>query len=305
MSFFASPNPNLLDSHSSASTLINCPITIHQFIEWINTYRFPYYDIKKYLPPSMHATGRDRFNLEKTNIHSGNIFFYYNNFLQRVVKSYLTRCIFSSPVYFNELLLHVCQIYCQQLYFPFDQHTQRFFQTLSQKIIRTKSTGRQFLSSSIDIELSALVMIIILLLHRSIHDQFVDEFIQENFAEKNLFSYSVWLKNLNELIALQSIRYYQFYGRNSVLVDSKTHNRSKLRYMSSLSKIFDGNLQSINADINTRENHLRQILTNNCQPNSLIYAFHTKEFFLKYFQDIPSSMIFFFLHSIITIVVVL
>ena len=237
----------------------------------------------------MHATGRDRFNLEKTNIHSGNFFFYYNHFLQPVIKPYLTRCIFSSSTYFNELLLHFCQIYCQQLYFPFDESTRLFFQSLVQKIIRTKSTGRRFLSTTIDIELSALVMIIILVLFRSIHDHLLDEFIHENFPKKNLFSYSQWLKNLNELIALQSIRYYQFYGRNSVLVDAKTHNRSKLRYMSSLSKIFDDNLHSINADNNTREKHLRQILANNCQSGSLVYAMHTKEFFVEHFREIPSS----------------
>ena len=234
----------------------------------------------------MNATGRDRFNLEKMNIHSGNFFFYYNTILQPVIKPYLSRCLFSSSTYFYDILLHLCEIYCQQIYFPFDQHTRMYFQSICQRIVRTKSAGRRFLSTSIDLELSALAMIILLLLLRSINDHLLDRFIQENFPDKNFFSYSLWLKNLNELISIQSIRYYQFYGRTSVLLNAKTDNQSKIRYMQNLSKIFTENL---NADFNTRENDLQQILINNCKSGSLIYAIHSKQFFLEYFQTIPSG----------------
>lgn len=244
----------------------------------------------------MNATGRDRFNLEKMNIHSGNFFFYYNTNIQPVIKPYLSRCIFSSSSYLYDILLRLCEIYCQQIYFPFDQHTRMYFQSICQIIVRTKSTGRRFLSTSIDLELSALAMIILLLLLRSINDHLLDRFIQENFPETNFFSYSLWLKTLNELISIQSIRYYQFYGRTSVLIDAKTDNQSKIRYMQSLSKIFTDNLQTINTDINTRENHLQQILINNCKSGSLIYAIHSKQFFLEHFQTIPSGKFF---HSMV------
>lgn len=237
----------------------------------------------------MNATGRDRFNLEKMNIHSGNFFFYYNTILQPIIKPYIARCIFSSGSYLNEILLHLCEIYCREISFPFDQHTRKYFQSICHGIVRTKSTGRRFLSTSIDLELSALAMIIVLLLLRSINDHLLDRFIRENFPEKNFFSYSLWLKTLNELSSIQSIRSYQFHGRSSILVDTRTDNQSKIRYMQSLSKIFTDHRQIISTDLNTREIHLRQILINNCKSGSLIYAFDTRQFFLDYFQDIPSG----------------
>jgi hypothetical protein len=236
----------------------------------------------------MRATGRDRFNLEKMKIHSGNLFFYYNDFIQPVIKPYVSRCLFQSSSYFYAILIHFCEIYCQQIYFPFDDYTRIFFESICQRIIQTKSTGRRFLSTSFHIELSALAIIIIIILLRSINDHLLDEFIQ-NISKEKFFSYSLWLRNLNELISLESNRNYQFYGRNSVLLESITDNHSKLRYMKSLSKIFDQNVHSINEKIFERENHLRQILIENSKPGSLIYAIKTKEFFSEQFKDLSSS----------------
>jgi hypothetical protein len=235
----------------------------------------------------MRATGRDRFNLEKMKIHSGNLFFYYDDFIQPVIKPYISRCIFQSSAYFYEILIHFCEIYCQQIYFPFDHHTRTLFESICKRIIQTKSTGRRFLSTSFHIELSALSIIIIIILLRSINDHLLDQFIQN--ISKEFFSYSLWLQNLNELIYLQSIRNYQFYGRNSVLLESITDNHSKLRYMKSLSKIFDRTVQSSNEKILERENSIRQILIENSKPGSLIYAIKTKEFFTNEFKDLSSS----------------
>ena len=238
----------------------------------------------------MQASGRDRFNLEKMNIHSGNLFFYYNDFLQPVIKPYISRCIFQSSSYFYEILLHFCEIFSAQIYFPFDQHTRLIFQSLCQRIIQTKSTGRRFLSTSFHLELSALAMIIIIILHQSINDHLLDEFIQHN-SKGTFFSCSLWLKNLNELISLQSIRNYQFHGRNSILVESVTDNHSKLRYMKSLVKIFDQNVHLINEKIEERENHLREILKENAKAGSLLYAIKPKEFFSEQFKEFSSSKI--------------
>ena len=186
-------------------------------------------------------------------IHSGNLFFYYNDFIQPMIKPYISQCIFQSSSYFFEILIHFCEIYCQQIYFPFDHHTRILFESICKRIIQTKSTGRRFLSTSLHIELSALSIIIIIVLLRSINDHLLDEFIQQIFSKEKFFSYSLWLKNLNELIFLESIHNYQFYGRNSVLLDSITDNHSKLRYMKSLSKIFDQNQHLINEEIYERE----------------------------------------------------
>jgi len=243
----------------------------------------------------MRATGRDRFNLEKVTIHSGTLLFYYNSFIQPVIKPYISRCIFQSTSYFYELLLRICEIYCQQVYFPFDNDTRIIFQSICTIIIQTKSTGRHFLCTSFDIELTGLSIIIILILLRSINDHLLDEFIQNISRDKqDLFSYSLWLENLNELIYLESIRYYQFYGRTSVLLESITDNHSKLRYMKSLSKLFNRNIQLNNEktleQINEKENQIRQILIKNSKSGSLVYAMKTKEFFLKEFQHLSSSM---------------
>jgi hypothetical protein len=272
----------------SASTLIDCPITIKQLIEWINNKSLPYYDIKKELPSWMRATGRDRFNLEKMTIHSGNLFYYYHDFIQPVIKPYISRCLIQSSSYFYEILIHFCEVYCRQIYFPFDNYTRIYFDSICQRILQTKSTGRRFLSTSFHIELSALAIIITIILLRSINDHLLDEFIQ-NISKEKYFSYSLWLRNLNELISLQSNRNYQFHGRNSILLDSITDNHSKLRYMKSLSKIFEHNVHLINENIYQREQHIRQILIENCKPGSLIYAIKPQEFFSEQFNDISSS----------------
>ncbi|UJR09566.1 hypothetical protein I4U23_013801 [Adineta vaga] len=285
-----------------ASTLINCPITIKQLFEWINTNKLPYYNIKTYLPKWMQATGRDRFNLEKANIHSGNFMFYYEIFIQPVVKPYISQCIFQSSTYFYEILLHFCDIYCQQVYFPFDDDTRTFFQSMCTVIIRTKSTGRRFLCTSLDFELSAISMIIILILLRSINDHLLDEFIQ-NLSKNQLFSYSLWLQNLNQLIYFESIQYYQFSGRTSVLVDSITDNHSKIRYMKSLSKVFTRNVQITNEktteEINEKAEHIRQILIENAKTGSLVYAMKTKEFFVKHYPHLSIHSLSLFFETII------
>ena len=244
----------------------------------------------------MRATGRDRFNLEKLKIHSGNLFFHYNNFIQPMIKPYISQCLFQSSSYFYEILLHFCELYCQQIYFPFDHDTRTVFQSICTIIIQTKSTGRRFLCTSFDIELTALSIIIIIILLRSINDHLLDEFIQNIYKNnQELFSYSLWLQNLNELIYLESIRYYQFYGRTSVLLESITDNHSKLRYMKSLAKIFHRNIQVNNdktlEEIHEKEKQIRQVLINNCKPGSLVYAMNTKDFFFKQFQNLSSSML--------------
>ncbi|CAF1344617.1 unnamed protein product [Rotaria sordida] len=279
-----------------ACTLINCPITIKQLIEWINTNKLPYYNIKNYLPKWMRATGRDRFNLEKMNIHSGNLFFYYNNFIQPIIKPYISQCICQSLTYFYEILLHYCEIFCQQIYFPFDNYTRILFESICQRILEIKLTGHRFISTSFDIELTTISIIIIIILLRFINDNLLDEFIQHiNKRKENqqLFSYSLWLKNLNYLIYLQSIRYYQFYGRTSILLETITDNHSKLRYMKNLSKIFNHNIE-LNYEKNfekiyEKEKQIQQILIENSKPGSLIYVIKTKEFFLKEFQNLPSN----------------
>ncbi|CAF1002430.1 unnamed protein product [Adineta steineri] len=285
-----------------ASTLINFTITIKQLIEWINTSKLPYYNIKTYLPNWMRPTGRDRFNIEKFKIHSGNLFFYYNTFIQPVIKPYMSRYIFRLSSYFYEILLNCCEIYCKQLYFPFDHHTKILFQSICTIIIRTKSRGRRFLSTSFDMELTALSILIIIILLQSINDRLLDEFIQ-NIHQTKFFSYSLWLKNLNQLIYYESIRYYQFYGRSSVLLETITDNHSKLRYMKSLSKIFNQNIQMNNEkfleEISQKEDHVRQILLDNCKPGSLIYAMKTKEFFLKKFPNLSSNCLSSFFETIV------
>ena len=242
----------------------------------------------------MRATGRDRFNLEKMRIHSGNLFIYYNDFIQPILKPYISRCIFQSSSYFYQILIHICEIYCQQVYFPFDHDTRILFESICTIIIQTKSTGRRFLSTSLDLELSALSILILIILLRSINDRLLDEFIQNLDKEKKqLFSYSIWLTNLNQLIYLESIRYYQFYGQTSVLVQTITDNQSKSRYMKSLSKIFDRNIYLNNEktleQIKEREDQIRQVLINNAKPGSLVYAIKTKDFFLKEFPKLSSS----------------
>lgn len=279
--------------HSSACTLINCPITIKQLIEWINTNKLPYYNIKNYLPSWMRATGRDRFNLEKMTIHSGNLFFYYNDYIQPIIKSYISRSIFKSTNYFYDILMNICQIFSMQIYFPFDKYTQNLFESICKRIIQTKTSGRRFLSTSFHIELTALSIIIIIILLQSINDQLLDEFIQKKFSGK-FFSYSCWLKNLNELIYLESIRNYQFYGRNSVLLQSITDNHSKLRYMKHLSKIFDRTIKLTDEEIHEKEKEIREILIENSKTGSLIYAIKTKEFLSEQFNDMSSSKFTFF-----------
>ncbi|CAF0956337.1 unnamed protein product [Adineta ricciae] len=285
-----------------ASTLINCPITIKQLIEWINTNKLPYYNIKTYLPNWMRATGRDRFNLEKCNIHAGNLVFYYNDYIQPMIKPYISRCIFQSAAYLHTILLHFCELICQQVYFPFDDDTRTYFQSMCTIITQTKSTGRRFLCTTLDFEWSALTMIIILILLQSIYDELFDEFIQ-NLSNKHLFSYSLWLQNLNRLIYLESIRNYQFYGRTSVLLESITDNHSKLRYMKSLSKIFTRNIQVTNdttlEEVQEEENQIRKLLINNSKPSSLVYAMKTKEFFLKHYPHISSRSLSLFFETII------
>lgn len=274
----------------SACTLINCPITIRQLIEWINSNKLPYYNIKNYLPSWMPATGRDRFNLEKMKIHSGNLFFYYNDYIQPVIKPYIYRSIFQSSSYFYEILLNFCEIFSREIYFPFDKYTRILFESICKNIIQTKSSGRRFLSTSFHIELSALSIIIVIILLQSINDHLLDEFIQNISKEKyEFFSYTLWLENLNELIYLESIRNYQFYGRNSVLLQSITDNHSKLRYMKHLSKIFDRTIQLNNEQIYEKEKQIREILTENSKSGSLIYAINTKEFLSKQFTDLSSS----------------
>ncbi|CAF3635928.1 unnamed protein product [Rotaria socialis] len=279
-----------------ACTLINCPITIKQLIELTNTNKLPYYNIKTYLPNWMRATGRDRFNLEKMNIHSGNLFFYYTDFIQPVIKPYISKCIFQSSSYFYEILLHFCEIFCQQIYFPFDDHTRILFESMCRRILEKKSIGRRFLCSSFDMELTSISIIIVIILLRSINDSLLDEFIQHINKKENhqqLFSYSLWLQNLNYLTHLQSIRYYEFYGRKSVLLESITDNHSKLRYMKHLSKVFDRNVELNNEkkleEIYEKENQIRHILIENSKPGSLIYAIKPKEFFLQEFQHLSSN----------------
>ncbi|CAF1400234.1 unnamed protein product [Rotaria sp. Silwood1] len=279
-----------------ACTLINCPITIKQLIEWINTNKIPYYNIKTYLPEWMRATGRDRFNLEKMNIHSGNLFFYYNNCIQPIIKPYLYQSIFQSTTYFYEILLHYCKIFCQQIYFPFDKYTCILFESICHRIVEIKLTRQRFLSTSFDIELTSISIIIIIILLRFLNDYLLDEFIQhinKNNENQQLFSYKLWLKNLNYLIYLQSIRYYQFYGRKSILSETITDNHSKLRYMKNLSNIFNHNIELNNEkklhDIYEKEKEIQQILIENSKPGSLIYAINTKEFFLNKFQNLSSN----------------
>jgi ABC-type uncharacterized transport system ATPase subunit len=64
--------------------------------------------------------------------------------------------------------------------------------------------------------------------------------------------------------------------------------------MKSLSKLFNRNIQLNNEktleQINEKENQIRQILIKNSKSGSLIYAMKTKEFFLKEFQNLSSSM---------------
>ena len=242
----------------------------------------------------MRATGRDRFNLEKMNIHCGNLFFFYNNFIQPVIKPYLSECIFKSSNNFYQILLHFCEKYSQQIYFPFDNDTRILFESICKRIIQTKLNGKRFLCTSFDMELTALSIIIIIVLLRSINDHLLDEFIQNLYKDKlKFFSYSLWLQNLNTLNYLESIRSYQFYGRTSVLLESITDNHSKLRYMRSLSKVFDRNLR-INNDhileaIQEREKQIRDVLIENSKPGSLVYVMKTKEFFVNEFQNLSSS----------------
>ena len=276
--------------------LIDCPIPVKQLIEWINTSKLPYYDIKRSLPSWMHATGRDRFNLEKARIHPANFFLQYNAHLRPVVKPYIARCFFqSSPAYFYQVLLHVIELVCEQVYFPFDEHTRPFFDSMCKTILQAKSTGRRFLSTSLDIELAALLTLVVLVLLRSIHDPLLDQFLQNLPAQdkRPIFSCTSWLRLLNALARLESIRHYEFYGRTSVLVDSITDSHSKLRYTKSLSKIFDRNIhldhETMREDIREQENLIRQSLGKNAAPGSLEFAMKTDEFFTREFPDVSSS----------------
>ena len=239
----------------------------------------------------MRTSGRDRFNLEKMRIHPENFFLLYQDFLRPVLKPYFLRSIFQSSSYFYRILLHLCQISCKQIFFPYDDDTRPLFEALGRTIVRVEVSGRRLLCTSLDLELAALVMIIVIVLLRSIHDPLLDQFVQHHFREKrNFFSYSVWLRNLNALISLDSTRDYQFFGRTSVLVRSITHNRSKERYRTSLSKVFHGDARTTRGE----EKQIEQIeleLTNNCQSGSLIYAMKTEAFLRQAFahSDIASG----------------
>lgn len=252
----------------------------------------------------MRATGRDRFNLEKMNIHSGNLFFFYTSFIQPIVTPYISKSIFRSPSYFYEVLLHTCETFSKQIYFPFDDYTRLLFESICKRILERKSVGRRFLCSSFDIELAAISIIIIIVLLRSINDSLLDEFIQhinKNNTERSLFSYSLWLKNLNYLTYLQSIQYYQFYGRTSVLLESITDNHSKLRYIKHLSKIFERSVELNNEkkleEIRQKKIEIQKILIHNSKPGSLIYVMKPKEFFMKEFQHLSSSKLVRFLEK--------
>ena len=242
----------------------------------------------------MRATGRDRFNLEKMRIHSENLFSYYNDFIVPVIKPYISQCIFQSSSYFYEMLLRFCELYCHQVYFPFDEHTRLLFESMCTIIVEKTSTSERFLSTSFDMELISLSIIIMIILLHSINDRLLDDFIQHLYKErKQFFSYSLWLKNLNALIYLESVRYYQFYGRKSILMEAITDNHSKLRYMKYLIKIFDQNIEANNdkvlEQIHEQEKQIRQILIENSKPGSLVYAMKTKEFFSEEFQNLSSS----------------
>lgn len=276
--------------------LIDCPITFKQLIEWINSNKLPYYDIKRSLPSWMHATGRDRFNLEKARIHPANFFFLYNEHLRPVVTPYIARCLFQSSSYFSQVLLHAIERVCEQVYLPFDEHTRPFFVSMCKTILQGKSTGhRRFLSTSLDIELAALTTVVVLVLLRSINDPLLDQFLQNLPAndKRPIFSFAFWLRQLNVLARLESIRHYEFYGRTSVLVDSITDSHSKLRYTKSLSKIFERNIQldheNMRENIREQETLVRQSLSKNGMAGSLLFALHPDEFFTREFADAPSS----------------
>jgi hypothetical protein len=250
--------------------------------------------MKRFLPNWMRPTGRDRFNLEKMRIHTENFFFYYQESLRPIVELYVSRSIFQSHDYFYRILVHMCHTYCQQVYIPFDDDTRPFFESFSQRIVQVKSTGRRFLSTSLDFELTALVLIIVLILLRSICDPLLDEFLT-NYSPKTsmLFSYSVWMKHLHALIELESIRDYQFFGRTSILVNTTTDNHSKMRYMKSFSKVFNRHIQSTHdqqlEQINKHIHDIRQALSKNCVQGSLIYAMKAEEFFRREFPVYSSG----------------
>lgn len=234
----------------------------------------------------MRTTGRDRFNLEKMRIHPENFLVIYQDYLRPMLKPYLFRCIFQCQSYFYRILLHLCQISCKQIYFPYDDDTRPLFEALGRTIVDVELGGRRLLSTSLDLELSALVMIIVVVLLRSIHDPLLDQFVQHYFREKiHLFSYSVWLKNLNALIHLDSIRDYQFFGRSSVLVQSITDNLSKERYVKSFSKVFQPDSRSSHEQESETIEQIEKVLSKNCQSGSLIYAMKTEAFLRHEFSQ--------------------
>jgi len=254
-------------------------------IDLINENRIPYYNIKSYLPSWMSATARDRFNLEKMTIHCGNLAYFYNEHLQPVIKIYFEKYVFHSNDLFSKLFMNVCEHFCMKLFFPFDNQTKKYFHSISKEILQQKTLGRQFLSTSYHIELSALSIVIIIILLRSINEHLLDKFMRKNFPNR-FFSYSLWLDYLNQLNYLQSIKTYQFHGRNSILVKSTTDSQSKIRYMNSLSKIFDRTSSNSIEHITELELQIQKELTENCKDGSLIYAIQTQEFFVKEFQDL-------------------
>lgn len=262
-------------------------------IRWINTHQLPYYNIQTFLPTWMCSNARERFHLEKMKIHSENFFTLYQAELRPIVKPYLSRCIFQSSAHFIDLLHRLCESFCQQIYFPYDDHTRPLFRSLCERIVQIKSNHRHFLSTSLDLEMIALILVFIIMVLRSIPDPLLDQFLRHHFQQRlPLFSYSIWLKNLNALIYLESIADYQFYGRTSVLLQSFTDSQSKIRYMSSLSKIFDRRLQS-NYDEHWKEieeemQRVRQTLITNGQSGSLLYAMKTEEFFRREFPHLAS-----------------
>lgn len=272
--------------------LIGCPVTLRQLIDWINTNRLPYYNIHKYLPLWTKVTGRDRFSLEKMKVRPENLFLYHKNFVRPVAKIYVDRVLSRTNGEFSRILLEFIRISCEQIYFPFDDLTRPIFESFAE-LMTHKSVERahRFCSSSFDFEMTSLVIIILLILLRSINDRRLDEFVQNEIADGHSrpFSYSLWIRTMEILNDVRSRRDQQFFGRSSILVNSISDNHSKIRYQTSLSKVFhrtvnehrDEALQQIDQEIR----RLEEILELNSQNHSLMFAIRSEEYFRKRFHQ--------------------
>ncbi|CAF1530273.1 unnamed protein product, partial [Didymodactylos carnosus] len=285
-----------------ACYLTGQPVTIKQFVQWINDSKLPYYDIHKYLPKWMKPTGRDRFYLCKMTINTS-MLFEYMDIIRSCINPYLNRHIFDNKQLYKQMLTQTCCRYSTQIYLPYND-IEFLIDHMCNKILSKKRSHKYPIQTTFDIELISLSILILIILLFSLNETVLDDFIQninqyisdnQDIAKEFItkysrrqFSYSLWLNNLEKLNQLEKIRQFQFFGRTSVATMNllKT-NHSLSRYLNCLSNVFRTIHMTndyVKIEVENEEKLIDQQLRDNSKQNSLAYLFQTHQYFTDYYN---------------------